>query len=138
MSFPTGTVIDTTNLSSGTADPSLARSDLYNMAVAVNSIIAGADAASGVALLTATNKYDGSKFPTTITGTNIIAPASGVLNIQDILRLTYIHASDLTARTGSQLGDIAISDNAASGNAAVCFYDGSNWRYLSISSLTLV
>jgi hypothetical protein len=137
MSFPTGTVIDTTNLSSGTADPSLARSDLYNMAVAVNSIIAGADAASGVALLTATNQYDGSKFPTTI-ACGVIAPSNGRVNIQDVLRLTVFSSTNLNAVTGSQLGDIAMSSDAASGNAAVCFYDGSHWRALALSSLSVV
>ena len=137
MTFPTGTVIDTTNLISGTADPSLARADLYNLTVAVNNIISGADSASGVALLTATNQYDGSKFPSTI-ASSVIAPSNGRVNIQDVIRLTVLSATALNGLAGSQLGDIAISSDAASGNPAVCFYDGSNWRALALSSLTVV
>jgi len=133
MSFPTGTVIDTTNLSTAAGDPSLARADLNNMAVAVNAIIASADQNSGIAMLTAIGQYNGSKFPTTITTTSTIAPSSGVVNIQDVLRLTAMTSTDLSTM-GGQLGDIAISSDADSGNAAVCMYDGSDWRYLSISS----
>jgi hypothetical protein len=138
MAFPTGTSIPVTNVSSGASDPSLAREDIYNVIVAVNNIIASADTASGVALLNGSNQYDGAKMPATITGTSTIAPATGVVNIQDVLRLTAIHANDLTARTGNQVGDIAISDNAAGGYAAICVYDGTNWRYLAMSSLTVV
>jgi len=138
MAFPTGVVIPTTNLSTAAGDPSLARADLYTTVTAVNDIIASADQASGMAMLSALGKYDGAKLPTTITSTSVMAPASGVLTIQDIIRLTTITAVDLTARTGNALGDIAISNNAAGGNAAICVYDGTNWRYLAMGNLTVV
>lgn len=134
MAFPTGTVIDTTNLSTGTGDPSLARVDLYNMAVAVNTLIDGADAASGVALLTGAGQYDGSKFPTTITSTTVLAPSTGVVNIQDVLRLTALTNTDISTLTGSQLGDIAISQDSDGGDPALCVFDGTDWRYLSLST----
>ena len=67
-----------------------------------------------------------------------MAPSSGRLNIQDIIRLTTITATDLTALTGNALGDIAISSDAAGGNAAICLYDGTNWRYLAMGNLTVV
>jgi hypothetical protein len=138
MAFPTGTSIDTTNLDSGTDDPSLARGDLYNAVVALNNIIASADTASGVALLSASNKYDSTKFPTTIavTGTQTIAPTSGVVNIQDVLRLTALPATSISALASPQLGDIAISTNAAGGNPAFCVYTGTAWRYLAMSTFT--
>jgi len=138
MAFPTGVVIPTTNLSTASADPSLARADLFTTVTAVNDIISSADQASGIAMLSALGKYDGAKLPSTITATSVIAPSSGVLNIQDIIRLTTITAIDLTARTGNALGDIAISNNAAGGNAAICLYDGTNWRYLAMGNLTVV
>jgi hypothetical protein len=137
MAFPTGTVIDTTNLSTGAGDPSLARADLNNMATAVNDIISSADQASGIAMLTAVGQYDGAKFPTTITTTSVLAPSSGVVNIQDVLRLTAIHEADF-AGLSSQLGDIAISDDADNGNAAICVYDGTDWRYLAMGNLTVI
>jgi hypothetical protein len=136
MAFPTGTSIPIDNVNSGASDPSLARTDIYNLIVAVNNIIASADTASGVALLNASNKYDGTKMPATITGTTTIAPSSGVVNIQDILRLTALRSTDLSTRTGNALGDIAISDDAAGGNPALCVYTGTAWRYLAMSSFT--
>lgn len=137
MTFPLGTSIPVTNVSSGSSDPSLAREDIYNLIVAVNNLIASADTASGVALLTASAKYDGNKMPVTNYGTETFAPATGVVNIQDILRLTAIHSADFAALT-SQVGDIAISDDAAGGNPALCVYDGTDWRYLAMSSLTVL
>jgi hypothetical protein len=138
MSFPTGTSIPVTNVSSGASDPSLAREDIYNLIVALNNIIASADTANGVALLNASNKYDGAKMPVTITGTDTIAPAGGVVNIQNILRLTTIHATNFASLTTSQVGDIAISDDAAGGNPALCVYDGTYWRYLAMSTFTAI
>ena len=138
MAFPTGVVVPTTNLSTAAGDPSLARADLFTGITAVNDIISSADQASGIAMLSATSKYDGAKFPTTITATSVMAPSSGVLNIQDIIRLTTITATDLTALTGNALGDIAISNDANAGNAAICFYDGTNWRFMGFGNLTVV
>ena len=137
MAFPTGTSISVTNVSSAANDPSLAREDIYNLIVAVNNIIASADTASGVALLNASNKYDGDKMPVTITGPETIAPTTGVVEIQDVLRLTPIHATDFAGLT-SQVGDIAISDDANAGNAAICFYTGTDWRFMGFGNLTVI
>jgi len=138
MPFPTGTTISTANLDSGTDDPSLAREDIYNAVVAVNNIIASADAASGVALLDGSGKYKASKFPTTIavTGTQTIAPSTGIVNIQDVVRLTAQTSAAVSALATPLLGDIAIVSDADSGNPAIAFYDGSAWKYLAFSTLT--
>ena len=136
MPFPTATSIPVTNVSSGASDPSLAREDIYNLIVAVNNIIASADTASGVALLNASNQYDGAKMPASITGTDTIAPAGGVVNIQDVLRLTALTATSISALVSPQLGDIAISSDAAGGNPAFCVYNGTAWRYLAMSTFT--
>ena len=66
MTFPTGTTISTANLDSTADDPSLARVDLYNTVVAVNSIIASANAADGVLVLDGANKVPVAQFPTTL------------------------------------------------------------------------
>jgi hypothetical protein len=34
------------------------------------------------------------------------------------------------------LGDIAMVSDADSGNPAIAFYDGTDWKYLAFSSLT--
>jgi len=138
MPFPTGTTISTANLDSGTDDPSLARVDLYDAVVAVNNIISSADTANGLALLDGSGKYKSAKFPTTIsvTGTQTISPSTGIVNIQDVVRLTALTNTAISALATPQLGDIAISSNADAGNPAICFYNGSAWKYLAFSSLT--
>ena len=138
MAFPTGTSINTSHLDSGTDDPSLARADIYNTVVAVNNIIASADTAYGVALLDSGAKYDGTKLPSTIsvTGTQTLSPSTGIVNIQDVLRLTAQTSADIDDLASPLLGDIAISSDADSGNAAVCFYTGSAWKYLGFTGLT--
>ena len=115
MTFPVAT-INTTNLDAATDDPSLARPDLLAAVEALNSIISEADIAGGVALLSVTGEYDSAKMPTTlsVTGTQTISPTSGIVNIQDVLRLSQLPTSSINTLTGSQLGDIVISTDADS------------------------
>lgn len=139
MTFPTAT-INTTNLDAATDDPSLARTDLFNALVALNTIISEADTASGVALLNGSGQYASAKMPSTlsVTGTQTISPTSGIVSIQDVLRLSQLPTASINALTGSQLGDIVISTDANAGNAAICFYDGTNWRFMGFGNLTVV
>lgn len=138
MAFPT-TTITTNNLDSGTDSPSLARVDLLAAVTALNTIISEADTASGVALLTATGTYDSAKLPATFSpaATLTLSPATGIVNIHDVLRLTSLQATDIAGLTSTQ-GDIAFSSDADGGSPAICFYDGSDWRYLALSSLTIL
>jgi len=139
MTFPSST-INTTNLDAATDDPSLARTDLYNAVTALNSIISEADIAGGVALLNGSGQYASAKMPTTlsVTGTQTISPTSGIVSIQDRLRLSQLPTASINALTGSQLGDIVISTDANAGNAAICFYDGTNWRYMGFGNLSVL
>jgi hypothetical protein len=138
MTFPSST-ISTDNLDSGTDSPALARADIYNAIVALNAIISEANAADGVALLDSSGLYDPTKLPSVFspTGYLTLSPSASVVNIQDILRLTALPAADITA-TDAVRGDIAFSSDADSGDAAICFYDGANWRYLGLNSLTIL
>ena len=137
MPFPTGTTISTANLDSGTDDPSLARADIYAAVVALNNLIASADTASGLALLDGSAKYKATKFPTTIavTGTQILAPTTGIVNIQDVIRLTALTSTAISALATPLLGDIAIASDADSGAPAIAFYNGTAWKYLAFSGL---
>lgn len=139
MTFPSST-INTTNLDAATDDPSLARTDLFNALTALNSIISEADIAGGVALLNGSGEYDSAKMPTTlsVTGTQTISPTSGIVSIQDVLRLSQLPTASINALTGSQLGDIVISTDANAGNAAICFYDGTDWRYMGFGNLSVL
>jgi hypothetical protein len=136
MAFPTGTTIPTNNLDAGTDSPASARADLLAAVTAVNDIIASANAASGVLVLTGGAKLPSSTIPTQITlstGVQVINPVDGVVNIRDILRLQPNTVSELTALT-STAGDVAYASNGAGGNPCVAFYNGTNWVRVSVGA----
>lgn len=130
MAFPT-TQVTTTNLDSGTDDPSLAREDLLDAVQKLNTIISEGGAANGVALLSSSGKLGATQMPAqiTATGTQVINPTNGVVNIQDVLRLSPLTSTELNALT-SVAGDFAYcsSGSDSSGEPCLAFYDGTNWR----------
>ena len=137
MAFPTNT-INTTNLDSGADDPSLAREDLLDAVQKVNTIISEGGAANGVALLNSSAKLNSTQIPATIsaTGVQTLSPTSGVVAIQDILRLGGLTVSDLSALT-SQAGDIAYctDGSGSTGEPTIAVYDGTNWRAIELGGI---
>lgn len=137
MTFPTGNSVTTDNLASGTGNPAAARTDLYTMAVYLNQIIAGAGAASGVALLDASGRINSSQMPMTITspGNLTLTPNSGYVKLNSILRFQVIPRATLLTRTDMVIGDMALfADDLTGANAGVAMYDGTNWRILGVLS----
>jgi hypothetical protein len=140
MSFPSGTTLNTTNLDSSTDDPSLARADLLATVNALNAIISSENSNNGVVVADASGKISVSQLPTSfgVTGSLTLNPTSGVVNIQDVIRLTTLTATEILNLSGSQTGDIAFSIDGASGGPSLCFFDGTDWRQMSIAGLTLL
>lgn len=140
MSFPTGNSISTTNLSSGTGNPASARTDLLNMANYVNAIIDSANSANGVLVLNTSGQIGSSMVPATMAPTGILtlAPASGKIKIEDVLRLQVHTKTQVLALTDNAVGDIVLSaDDLTGANAQLCVYDGSVWKiFADLSGLT--
>jgi len=134
MSFPTAsTQIPTTNLASGTANPSLARQNLLDLTTAVNSIISSQNAAGGVMVLDGGGQVPSDKLPGSITlasGTQIINPVSRVVNVRDFLRIQVQTTAQITAYASPQQGDIACASDGDAGRQCLTIYDGSAWRVL--------
>lgn len=138
MTFPT-TAIPTTNLSSGSGDPSLARADLLTAVQYINTIINEKNTAGGVVVLQGDGTINQTQMPTAIRpNTLTLGPTSTVVKIEDILRLQLIPKAVLMNLTTQIAGDIALSSDADAGNPALCFYDGTNWRYMPISTWSTV
>jgi len=139
MPFPT-TQVSTTNLDSSADDPSLARADLLDAVQKLNTIISEGGSAQGVALLDGSGELDGTQIPTTISvsGTQILSPTSGIVNIQDRLRLSALSNSQITSLSSPTLGDVVIASNiSVDQGAGVAFYDGSNWRAIGFGNVAL-
>ena len=137
MTFPT-TAIDTTYLSSGSADPSLARGALYSTVVDLNTIITDANGPNGVVVLQANGTIDATVLPSTIapSGANLtLNPSTGIIKIQSILRIQDQPKATILATTAPVAGDLALANNVSSG-PALCIYTGSEWKYLPLDSLT--
>lgn len=137
MAFPT-TAIATTNLSSGTADPSLARANLLTAVQYINTIIAEKNTADGVAVLDGNAQILSSQIPSTLapSGQLTLAPDNTIVKVEDILRLQQIPSATLKILTDVVAGDIALASDADSGNPAICFYTGTEWKFLPAASLT--
>ena len=135
MTFPT-TAVTTTNLDAGTDSPASARADILDAVTKLNTIIAEANTANGVCVLTSSAKIPSSSIPAQITlaaGVQVINPTDGVVNIRDILRLQTTTVADLTALT-SQAGDVAYCSDGAGGNECLAFYDGTTWKRVSVGA----
>lgn len=141
MAFPTSQV-NTDNLDSDADNPAAARADLYDAVTKLNTIISEANGANGAALLNAGGTIDSNKLPQTIafgSGNQIIAPSSGIVNIQDILRLTAQPKADILNLSTATLtiGDIALASDAGTywvgtnsttaSSVTLCLYDGTKW-----------
>lgn len=134
MAFPT-TQVTTDNLDAASDDPSLARVDLLDAVTKLNTIIDEGGSANGVALLNGSGKLSASQIPATIsaTGIQVLSPTGGVVQIQDILRLTPKTTAELNALT-SVAGDVAFCSSGvdSAGEPCMALYDGSAWRAITL------
>ena len=135
MAFPS-TAISTANLDAGTDDPSLARADLLTAVTDLNSIITEANTAGGVVVLTSSGKIGTSQVPNTIsaTGTQVLSPSNGVVNIQNVLRLSTLTTARANALTTNTTGDIAMISDGDTGSLCVAVYDGTNWKRIALGT----
>jgi len=135
MAFPTSQ-IDTTNLDSASDDPSLARADLLDTVTSLNSIIADANGANGVVVANASGKIAASKLPNTITstGTQTLNPTNGIVNIQNILRLSSLTTAQLNSLTTNTECDVAMVSDGDTGDLFLGVYDGTNWKVVALGA----
>lgn len=133
MTFPTGTVIPTTNVASPDSDPSQARADFFALITAFNQLIASANLADGVVLLNGSGRVPVSNLPSTwsVTGDLALQPTSGLVSISNVLRLYQTHTSDLGSTLGTETpvaGDVVYLVDGDAGQPCIGCYDGTDWR----------
>jgi hypothetical protein len=139
MTFPTGTTISTANVASASSDPSLARQDFYDLIVAFNAILSSYNAAQGVLVLDGSAKIGTNQLPSTVavTGNQVFQPSTGVVSIQNVLRLTQIYTADLGSQTGTtspNAGDICYLVDGDVGRPCMAVYDGTAWRIVRLAT----
>lgn len=137
MTFPTGTVISTTNVSTADSNPSLARTDIYDLIVAFNQLVASVNTASGVAALNGDGTLSSQYLPTTYatSGDLQLRPTSKIVNIRDVLRMAQRLTADNSLLTGSVAGDIIYLTDGDRGLPCLAVYDGTNWRIVRLATI---
>jgi hypothetical protein len=137
MTFPTGTVIPTTNVASPSSDPSLARVNLYDLIVAFNQLIDSYNAAQGVLVLDGSAKVSSTYLPSSysITGSLSLQPSTGITSLNAILRLPQIVSADLGSANGTtspSAGDVCYLTDGDAGRPCLGVYNGSAWKVLRL------
>ena len=141
MTFPTGSSVPTTNVSSGTGNPANARTDFLSLINYVNQIIASANSANGVIVTNSNNQIDAAQVPNNFSPTGILtlSPGTGKIKIENVLRLQILPKSSVLALTDNAIGDIVLAaDDLTGANPKLATYDGTQWRYLDITSLPVL
>jgi hypothetical protein len=140
MSFPASTTqVSTEHLDSSTDNPGLARADILQSVTLLNEIIAGQNAANGVAVLDNNGSIPSTRLPQSIewsgVGNQVIAPAEGVVEVQSILRLSPLFKSQIQALTTAtlQTGSLAYCSDISTGTSGVVLWNGSAWKIVSFS-----
>lgn len=136
MAFPTSQ-ITTSNLDAGSDDPSQARADLLSAVEALNTIIDEAGTAEGVALLNLSGQLPSDQIPNTIAPTSgvlTLAPTSGKVKIQDVLRLQILSFDDIEGLENNAEGDVVYCSNGDAGDPCLAVYNGTDWLRVSLGS----
>ena len=134
MAFPSATTISTANLDSSADDPSLARADLKSAVDALNDIIDSENTANGVLVLDSNGKITSAMVPTTlaVTGTQTLAPSTGVVKIDDLMRLPTQTLAQLgTNHASPQAGDVVALSDGNAGAFGLAVYNGTAWKVIS-------
>jgi hypothetical protein len=135
MAFPTGVQVSTGNLDTAARDPSAARSDLLLAVETLNTIVAGAGAASGVAVLNANGTVPSSALPNQYSASDdiILTPSTGKVRIQDILNLSPVTTDELIGLVVGAEGDVAYVTDGDTGSPCIAVFSNNQWGRIPIS-----
>jgi hypothetical protein len=138
MTFPTS-AITTDNLSSGSSDPSLARADLLLAVQHINTIVSEANGAGGVAVLDGSARIASTRLPSTYSPSEnlTLAPSTGVVKIQNVLRLQQLTTDQVLLLADSTDGDVVYVTDGDSGDPCLAVYANSNWNVLTFNQGTI-
>lgn len=138
MSFPTSQV-STNNLDNSADDPSLARADLLLAVQNLNTIVTGAGQANGVALLNGSSELASNHLPSTYSPTTnlVLSPATGVVKIEDVLRLQPLTVDDVQALQDSANGDCVFVTDGDAGDPCLAVYGNSQWNVIPFNFGTI-
>ena len=137
MTFPTGTQIATINLDSGSDSPASARADLLSAVETLNLVTAEVNTALNVVVLDSNGLLPDTAMPSTYAPNNnlTLAPTTGIVKIEDYLRLQIIPKATVLAAVDMTIGDMALAaDDLTGANPKLCMYNGTVWKIVATLS----
>jgi hypothetical protein len=133
MAWATVGNVTTTHLDSALDSPAEARVELYNALIELQNVINGRGAVNGVASLDANTKIPSAQMPDEINSTTstdlTLDPATGIVAVEDIVKLNPITRSAAYAVTGLADGMMAMLSDGDSTVTKPAYYAGGVWRY---------
>jgi hypothetical protein len=130
--------VTTNNLDSALDSPAEARVEIYNALLELQNVINGRGAVDGVASLDSNTKIPSAQMPDEINSSAstdlTLDPTTGVVVIEDIVKLTPITRSAAYAVTAPQDGMIAMMSDGDSTVTKPAYYAGGVWRYFDDNS----
>jgi hypothetical protein len=133
MAWATIGNVTTTNLDSADDSPAEARVELYNALLELQNVINGRGTSNGVASLDASTKIPSAQMPDEInssTSTDLtLDPATGIVAVEDIVKLNPITRATAYAVTGLADGMIDMMSDGDSTVTKPAYYSGGVWRY---------
>ena len=138
MAFPT-TQVSTANLDNSADNPGLARVDILAAVQNLNTIVSGANTATGVAVLNGSGELDSNRLPSTYSpsGQLVLSPGNGVVKIQDVLRMQALTTDDVLALTDSEAGDVVFVSNGDAGDPCLAMYANNQWNVIPLNNGTI-
>lgn len=140
MVWPTSSA-NLLNVDSATDSPTLARQDIYDAFTLLNAIIASQNTANGAVVTNGFNKIDAEQIPNNIsvTGNLSLEPSAKWVTINNVLNLAPQTAAQIAASSVvPQLGDIMLCSDGDAGAPCIVFHDGTNWKKLAFSGLSVL
>jgi hypothetical protein len=97
------------------------------------------NAANGVLNLDSGGKVATAYLPGTISvsGNQTLSPSTGVVNIQNVLRMrqiTFVQLGSFTGTATPTAGDVVYLTDGDAGNPCIAVYNGSQWRTIRLGT----
>ena len=139
MGWGTAGNIVTTALDAAGDDPSAARAHLKAALDEITAIINGRASASGVASLDSDTLVPAAQLPNELNSSSgqplTLDPATGIVIIEDVLKLNAITESAAKALSGLADGMIVMLSDGDSTIAAPAYYSAGEWRRFTDNSI---
>ena len=136
MTWGNSTNVVTNNLDNSADSPAAARPDLKAALDELTNVIDGRGVANGVAPLNASTKVAATYLPDEINSSSAtdltLDPATGKVNIEEIIQLSPQTVSQLNARTDQEAGDVAYCSDGNSSSPCIAIYNGTDWKIVAL------